>query len=118
MPSTCSGTASIEFLVEMRQDLGVAMGVKNVPTGEQARSQLRIVVKLAVLRRPDVSRFIRHRLPAAFDIDDAEPARAEREPFVADGKAIVGSAMMQRREHRVDGGAITAPEYAGNSTHD
>jgi len=24
---------------------------------------------------------------------------------------------MQRCEHRVNGGAIAAPEYAGNSTH-
>ncbi len=62
--------------------------------------------------------FVRHRLAAAFDVDDAEPARAEREPLAADRKPIVGTAMMQRREHRVNGGAIAAPEYAGNSTHD
>ena len=96
------GNGTIEFLVEMRQDLGVAMRVKNVSAGEKPRTQLRVVVELAVLRRPDVSRFIRHRLPAAFNIDDAEPPRAEREPLAADGKAIIGSAMMKRREHRVD----------------
>src|SRR5215203_3821777 len=97
------GNSAIELLVKVRQDLGVAVRVKAVSASEEARAKLRVVIELAVLRRPDTSRFIRHRLAAAFDVDDAQPARTERESLAAHGKTIIRATMTQRRQHRIEG---------------
>jgi hypothetical protein len=63
-----------KVLVQMDQDLGVAAAGEPVTAAAQALLEDGVVVDLAVEDRPDRGVLVRHRLMAAFDVDDAEPA--------------------------------------------
>ena len=52
--------------------------VERVPAGVELRAQLAIVVDLAVEDHPDRAVLVADRLMAAGEIDDAQPAHAER----------------------------------------
>ena len=65
-------------LVEVRQDLGVAAAAQHVAARLELLAQRRVVVDLAVLRRPDAAALVGEGLVAALDVDDREPPGAER----------------------------------------
>src|SRR6185436_1924721 len=65
------------LLVEVNDDLGVALRREAVPLLFEALAQLLEVVDLAVLDGPDRSVLVAHRLMATGDVDDAQPAVAQ-----------------------------------------
>jgi hypothetical protein len=68
----------------------------------QRLAKIGMVVELAVLDSPDRARVVAHRLMAAVEIDDAEAARAERDPRCAVRAAVVRAAMRHRVRHAVE----------------
>src|SRR6476619_4412519 len=81
----CKGKLAIEFvdeidaifLVKMGEHFDVAAGAERVPFFNQGGSQLAIVVDLAITNYDDGFVFIEEGLVAAFEVDDAQPAKAE-----------------------------------------
>ena len=70
------------------------------------------VVDLAVEDDPGGAVVARHRLLAGDEVDDRQPRHAERHAVAGEGAAVVGAAMLERREHRVE---RVAP---GRTAHD
>src|SRR5579884_3433447 len=67
----------------------------------QLAAQRVVVVDLAVLDRPDRLVLVRKRLMAALDVDDAQPARAERCAVSRVRTAVVRSPVPDDLEHRL-----------------
>src|SRR5262249_16769726 len=65
------------LLVEMSDDLAVAVALEGMAARHQAVGELAIVVDLAVEDHPYRAVFVRDRLVSAVEIDDREPAEAE-----------------------------------------
>ena len=64
-------------LVEVGQDLGVAVGGQPVPAGQHQLPELGVVVDLAVVHDDDRAVLVGHRLGAARHVLDGQPAVAE-----------------------------------------
>src|SRR5712691_5049390 len=80
------------------------------------------VVDLAVEGDPHVSVFVRQRLRARFEIDDAQPAMAESDPAVHVETVAVRPAMREHPRHRgeavaIDWALAVEIELAGYATH-
>ena len=118
------GQAGPVLLVEMREDLGVAAAAQHVPARLQARAQVIVVVDLAVLGAPDAAALVREGLVAARDVDDREPASAERAALAGDEAGVVRSAIVDQLRHGAKDvlrkgwkiGAVE-PEGACNAAH-
>ena len=91
--------ALAEFFVEMDPGFGVAVRGEPVAALEQFFAQLGVFVELAFEGDPDVARFVGQRLPAAGDVDDREPAIAERDARLDVDVFVVGTAMRDRGRH-------------------
>ena len=91
--------ALAELFVEMDPGFGVAMRGEPMAALEQFLAQLGIFVELAFEGDPDVARFVRERLPAAGDVDDRQPAIAERDARLDVNVLIIGPAMRDRGRH-------------------
>ena len=88
--------ASRPILLEgMDDDLGVAPGGEPVSVCLQLGAQLEEIVDLAVERHPDRAVLVAHRLPAAGQVDDAEPALAEADVALDVEPLVVGAAMRE-----------------------
>ena len=88
--------ASRPILLEgMDDDLGVAPGGEPVSVCLQLGAQLEEIVDLAVERHPDRAVLVAHRLPAAGQVDDAEPALAEGDVALDVEPLVVGAAMRE-----------------------
>jgi hypothetical protein len=66
----------------MHVHFGVARRAESVPAPFEHRPQLEVVVDLAVLDDLDRAVLVSDRLVTARDVDDGEPARAERDRAV------------------------------------
>ena len=90
------------LLVEVRQDLRVAAAREGVTGRAEALADVEVVVELAVLHAPDLARLVRERLVATLDVDDAQPADAERDAVDLVRPAVVRPAMRHRVRHAVE----------------
>jgi hypothetical protein len=81
-----------------------------------------VVVDLSVEDDPDAAIFIRHRLPAACEIDDAQPAVRQRGMGVTVEPGLVGTTMNELVTHADRAGRrfpieSIARNDASNATH-
>src|SRR6185437_922182 len=93
--------AQAMFLVQIDDDLGIALGLEAVALRlERAPDPLEIV-DLAIRRKHDAPVLAHHRLLAGDEIDDREPRMRDRQMrrFIHEQPASVGPAMVQRFEH-------------------
>src|SRR5258708_29666580 len=81
------------LLVRVREDLRVVARGQPVALRDQLRAERFEVVELAVLDRNDVAGLIEHRLMAVLEIDDREPAHANRPVTPRLQALVVGSAV-------------------------
>ena len=90
------------LFVEMDDHFRIRVGVKLVAAAFQLRAQLEKVVDLAVEYATDAAVFVVDGLPAAGEIDDAQPAHAQA--YVATGvdAFIVGSAVNNSLAHAMN----------------
>jgi hypothetical protein len=113
------------LLVEVREDLGVAAAVEPMPSQLELRTDLVVVVELAVLRSPDGLVLIGERLVAARQVDDAQSTRAKGVARPHLQPAVVGSPMLHRIGHRrkrlghcdVAPGAVVDLDHSADSAH-
>ena len=104
--------ASRPILLEgMDDDLGVAPGGEPVSVCLQLGAQLEEIVDLAVERHPDRAVLVAHRLPAAGQVDDAEPALAEADVALDVEPLVVGAAMREAGARRSRTGCSTARPF-------
>src|SRR5207253_3098149 len=68
--------------------------------------ELRVVVDLAVLHDVDLAVLVRDRLVAAGEVDDREPPGREPHAVAEEGAVGVGSAVDERRAHRLEPRAV------------
>ncbi len=107
-------------LLEVVDDrLGVAAGLEAVALPLQRRPQRREVVDLAVERDDDRAVLVLHRLVAGDEIDDRQPAVAERDllrgpvgvaaAFAAPFTRAVGTAVRDLRQHAPEPARLRRP---------
>ena len=100
-PAQSRGEARPVLLIEMRDDLRIATGLKPMP-GEVA-SDVEMVVELAVLDGPHRAVLVGKRLVASLDVDDRKPSDAQRDSVgqvrPAVGRASVGHPVGHAIEH-------------------
>src|SRR5262249_3024717 len=104
------------FLVAVYQHFGIGMvGGEAVPDALELGSQLELVVDLAVEHDAHVTSLVPHRLLAASDVDDRQPAMAKKHMLVlVDEFALaIRPAMNERRHHA---GQVVARPCSGEST--
>ena len=112
-------------LVEVHEHFGIGGRSKHVPARAQVVAQLNVVEDLAVEDDLDRSVFVRDGLPAAAEVDDAQPPMREADVVLRiDEEAVaVGAAMREHGGHcaeplRGDArGIFVECEDAGNSAH-
>ena len=116
-----------------QQYLRVAVGFEAHPVPLELSAQLDVVVDLAVEHHPDRLVLVRHRLVAALEVDDRQPAEAERgagdrvpggpqRVLAAVAALVVGAAVPQQLDHPlqrsgVDGPRRVVPDGAGDAAH-
>ena len=86
----------------MNDGFGVGMRGEAMAARFEVLAQLGIVVNFAVQHHPQRSIFIRERLMAAGQVDDAQAAKSEAEPGVGENTFIIGTAMNDRLGHAMD----------------
>ena len=86
----------------MDDDFGVAAGPEDVSALLEVVPQLAVVVDLAVEDDPDRAVFVGHRLMPALEVDDAQPAHAERDAVSEIHALIVRAAVHDGRAHVAD----------------
>src|SRR5437762_4132367 len=113
--------ARAEVFVEMNDRLGVAGGLEDVAAPLQVAPQLLVVVDLAVEDDPDGAVFVRDRLEAVAEIDDAETAHADRDAVPDVDTFIVRTAVGHDAAHCTDlvltNGLSVPPNYACDAAH-
>src|SRR5260221_9076491 len=88
-----------------------------VSSREQAGAELDMVVDLAVEHYPDALVFVAHGLLASSQVDDREPARAERDFRAGPGARIVGPAMLKRTRHAQQAIRVWSAGEPANAAH-
>src|SRR5260370_32610976 len=86
----------------MNQGLGVAVGFEAVPSRDQVAPQLLVAVDFPVEHHPDGTVFIRNRLMAGIEVNDAEPPHAEAARPVEMEALVIRPAMANPVAHRAD----------------
>src|SRR5262249_30098549 len=104
----------------VHQHLAVAVGPEHVTGGRELAAQFTKVVDLAVEYDRDRAVGREQRLPAARQIDDAQPAMAEAQRSIDVITARIGTAMRERCGHRRQGGAgaYVVGEKTGDAAHE
>jgi hypothetical protein len=88
------------FLVGVHDRLGVAGGVEVMPARLQLVPQLGVVVDLSVENDPDALVFVVDWLVAGREVDDRQPAHAQRDAVLHEHTLIIRTAMPDCRAHR------------------
>ena len=110
------------LFVQMHEDFGVALRAKNMACGEEVAAEFEVVVDFAVEDDADGFVLVPDGLPAAFEINDAEPPHAEREAGHGVQARAVRPAVGDEVEHplqmraRIRGGRRRV-DKAGDATH-
>jgi hypothetical protein len=85
------------LLVEVHQHLGVGAAAEGVAPAPKLRSQLRMVIDLAVENDLDAAILVRHRLRTGRrQVQQGEPAMNQLAPGIGIVAAAVGAAMSQQ----------------------
>jgi len=87
------------LFVQVNDDLGVRVGPKAMPLALQHLPQLQIVVDLAIEDNSHTAIFIEDGLPAALQIDDAQPRVCQRKRRALQKPFTIGASMPQCRSH-------------------
>src|SRR6266540_3378959 len=90
------------FLIQVRNDLGVATSSELVSGSLQSAPYVGVVVQLPVLDGPDLAALVRERLMATRDVDDAEPPHTKRDAVAHVGPAVIGTAVRHRIGHPIE----------------
>ena len=90
------------LLEEVREDLGVAAGAEGMALALQLGADRLVVVELAVLDAPERLVLVGEGLVARDDIDDAEPARSERDPGCGVEPAVVRAPVRHDVRHPLE----------------
>src|SRR4051794_22314845 len=83
----------------MRNDLGIAVGNEAMSPRAQLVPALDVIKQLAVENNSDVAIFVKDRLLAIGQTDNAQPARSQTEPRPNKKAFLVRAAMEQRAGH-------------------
>src|SRR6266487_241598 len=86
----------------MDEDLGVGLRGEHVAGRDELLAEVAMVVDLSVLDDPYHRVLIGHRLTAALDVDDRQPAHAEGHAVEMDASFVVRSAVDHRTAHSLD----------------
>src|SRR6185436_4063144 len=113
------------LLIEMRQDFGIRRAVENVAAGLELRAQFAIVINLSVEDDRDALVFVIGGLLSGHQVDDRQPAHAERDTVTNDITFGVRTAMKHPVAHRAQQlarpirwrGARVKIRPSGYSTH-
>ena len=97
------------LLIEMHDELVVAMGAEHVTLGLELRLPLRVVEQLAIADDGNAAVLVEEGLPPVLKTENAEPPMREAEPRCEQGTGIVGAAMEERRAHARDLSPIGLP---------
>src|SRR5690349_4577317 len=103
-----------QFLIEMNDNFGIAVGIETVPTLFEVIPQFRKVVDLAVENNPDGLVFVMNGLMTTGKIDDAETAHAEAGASTRSNAFVVGATVDNRGAHPTDCGGIYDFIWAAN----
>src|SRR6516164_6185303 len=98
-------TMTSVFLIEVDDGFRVAPRAIAVSAGLQVWPQLFVIINLAVVNQPHVSIFVRERLVAGLEIDDAQPAHRQSHILGQIETSIVGAAMYDLLVHGFERGA-------------
>ncbi len=93
-----------ELDVAAQDDFAVRLRAEHVAAGLQLRTQLAVVVDLAVEDEMDLAGFVLHRLMAGRQVNDRQASHADQRLIVAIVACIVGAAMPDRVVHSMDDG--------------
>ena len=100
IPRSRASIRSPVVLVQVDQDLGVAARPELVAPRDQLSAQRFVVVDLAVEHDDcTLPSSLRHRLMAARQVDDAEPAHAEADAALDERAPVVGPAVADGVAH-------------------
>ncbi len=107
------------FLIQVNQHLGIGVRCELVPPPPEVLAQLRVVVDLAVERRPHRSVLVAQRLMAPGYVHDRQTAGADRHPAgrIAVHPLVVGSTVAQGRAHRPHRAAVGVLRTPCNTAH-
>jgi hypothetical protein len=100
------------------EHLGVAARGEAVPASGQLGVQRLVVVDLAVLDDQHRAVLVAHRLVAVGEIDDRQAPVAEGDRAVGLRPALVGPAVLERVEHRVQRPVVDRPAVEGHQSAD
>src|SRR5689334_19713243 len=105
----------------MKDDLAVALRRKRVALREQRLPELDEIVDLSIEHQRERPVFVKERLVAAGDVDDAQPPHSEADALAQKKTGVVRPAMAESAGHRlqrrlVDGGGAAVKE-AGDAAH-
>ncbi len=97
MPLKRSHAVVAPLLVRAEDHLGVGLRAEAVPARLELAAQLAVVVDLAVVHEPQRAVVARERLHRRVaQVDDREPAEAERDALVVERAVAVGAAVVER----------------------
>ena len=110
------------LLVEVDQDLGVAVGGEGVAAALEVPAQLAVVVDLTVLDHVDAAVLVGDRLVPAREVDDREAANGQADRPVDHHPVAVGAPMHEALVHRrqrlgVGPGDAVKRDQSTDSTH-
>ena len=121
-PAQSGDAVRSHLLVEVDDRLGIALRVEAVPAGDQIATQVVVIVDLAVEHDLNRTVLVADRLLPPGDVDDRQPAHAQRDFRSDEVAAVVRAAVddgVAHRAHRAGGlfGAQRPPREPGNAAH-
>ena len=109
------------FLVEVKNDLGVRMGIEAVAAAFELPAQLRKVIDFTVENDPEALVFVVNGLLAARNVNDTESAHSQAGWAVRVDAFIVRTTVNDSLAHSADLGRIDrlacAPHHSRYATH-
>ena len=101
-PFRCPRHAGPVLLVEVDDDLGVGFRREDVPLLLERGAQLHVVEDLAVEDDPDAPVLVGDRLPAALEVDDAQPRVGEADVRIPVEAETVRAPVPEHGGHRLE----------------
>src|SRR5207247_576687 len=92
----------------MNYDFRIRARVEAMTPGFELALQLREVVDLAVVDRPDAPVLVVNRLPAGVDVDHGQAPHGQADVAVEVNPVVVGTPMDERLAHRGEGVGLDA----------
>ncbi len=122
MPLKRSHAVVAPLLVRADDHLRVGLRAEAVAAALELAAQLAVVVDLAVVHELQRAVVARERLhPRVAQVDDREPAEAERDAVVGERAVAVGAAVVERRGHRAprsrSRAAARGDDHAAEAAH-